>query len=97
MIVFRICQADRRIRSLRRSEYTFSAASTGQRPTKLQDVTRIVIDSGLMYTATSFAVFCSQVASGNSNYITTAAVSDYNHAQVNHLTYHYVAYWTSRT
>ncbi|KAF8970693.1 hypothetical protein BDZ97DRAFT_57170 [Flammula alnicola] len=75
MIVFRIWSVDHAARSVHAADSVSSCPQSGKmkRRSKLQSVLRIVIDSGLIYTMTSFAVFCSQIASSNSVFITTGA------------------------
>ncbi|KDR78312.1 hypothetical protein GALMADRAFT_138417 [Galerina marginata CBS 339.88] len=83
MIICRIRRVESGIRPLQpKSEVSLSNPAPSSAPsgettkrTSLSDVLRIVIDSGLMYTITSFVAFCSQLALSNSVYITTSAVS----------------------
>ncbi|KAF9484174.1 hypothetical protein BDN70DRAFT_181315 [Pholiota conissans] len=72
MIVFRICQVDKMKHSVEPSRIS-EKEHHSERPARLQEVVRIVVDSGLMYTATSFMVFCAQVAESTSVYITSSA------------------------
>lgn len=73
MVVVRIWRVENATRTLHLTAEFSAPEDEVLQQTSLRKVLRIVIESGLIYTAVSFLALCSQVAMSNSVYISTSA------------------------
>ncbi|PPQ84434.1 hypothetical protein CVT26_007912, partial [Gymnopilus dilepis] len=73
MVVVRIWRVENATRPPPATDFSIPEDEI-QQQTNLRKVLRIVIESGLIYTAVSFLALCSQVAMSNSVYISTSAI-----------------------